>query len=125
MQSNRTKELDKFRFLLLLALMVAAPVLRAQQPAWVNASLDQGQSVGTKKLTNANESGALAAVPEDFSKVLLGPGFLLTLQVYNAPEMSINLRIDDSGAVTIPLAGPVLDGGHTVGAAEKTIAYAL
>jgi polysaccharide biosynthesis/export protein len=35
------------------------------------------------------------------------------------------LRIDDSGAVTIPLAGPVLIGGQTVAAAEKTIADAL
>jgi polysaccharide export outer membrane protein len=122
MLSNRKKE---FRFLLLVTLAVAAPVLRAQQPAWVNAGVDQGQSMGTKKLTNAPDPGALAAVPEDFSKVLLGPGFLLTLQVYNAPEMSLNLRIDDSGAVNIPLAGSVLIGGQTVAAAEKTIADAL
>lgn len=125
MQSNRTTGTGKFRFLLLLTLAFAAPALYAQQSAWVNASVDRGQSVGTKKPTAANESGALAAVPEDFSKVLLGPGFLLTLQVYNAPEMSLNLRIDDSGAVTIPLAGSVHIGGQTVAAAEKTIAGVL
>jgi len=111
--------------LFLLTLTFAAPALYAQQSAWVNANVDQGQQVGMKKLANANEPGALAAVPEDFSKVLLGPGFLLTLQVFNAPEMSSNLRIDDSGAVTIPLAGSVPIGGQTVAAAEKTIAAVL
>jgi polysaccharide export outer membrane protein len=124
MRGNRIKDAGSFRFLLLLALTFAGTAVDAQQSAWVNASVDQGG--GIKKAANAaNEPAALAAVPEDFSKVPLGPGFLLTLQVYNAPEMSTNLRIDDSGAVTVPLAGSVNIGGETVAGAEKTIAGVL
>jgi polysaccharide export outer membrane protein len=125
MRISQIKNLGKLPFLLALTLMMGVPALHAQEPAWINANVDEGRSSGMKRAVNVNEPGALAAVPEDFSKVLLGPGFLLTLQVYNAPEMSLNLRIDESGEVTIPLAGSVHIGGQTVAGAEKTIADIL
>jgi polysaccharide export outer membrane protein len=125
MQCNQNEQRNTVYFLLLLSLTFGSSTLCAQQPAWVNANVDREQSAVTKKPANGNQSAAVTAVPEDFSKMLLGPGFLLALQVYNAPEMSLNLRVDDAGTVNIPLAGSVHIGGQTVAAAEKTIAQAL
>jgi polysaccharide biosynthesis/export protein len=62
----------------------------------------------------------LTAIPEDFSTLQLAPGFLLSMEVYDTPEYSLDLRIDSDGNVNIPMVGSVHVGDMTlVGAATK------
>jgi len=79
---------------------------------------------------NAGTSGrhrmsSLAVVPEDFSMLKLSPGFLLSLDVYDVPELSYDLRIDTNGDVTIPMIGPVHVSDGTVTQAAAKIAQRL
>jgi len=64
-----------------------------------------------------------AAIPEDFSTLHLAPGFLLSMDVFDTPEYSLDLRIDSNGDVNIPPVGCVHIADSTlVGAATKIAA---
>jgi polysaccharide export outer membrane protein len=69
--------------------------------------------------------GTLAAIPEDFSKLQLAPGFLLSMDVFDTPEYSFDLRIDTVGNVNIPTVGSVHVGDMTLVEAATKIAAAL
>ncbi len=66
-------------------------------------------------------SSPLAVIPEDFAKLRLSPGFLLSMEVYDTPELSSELRVDASGDVTIPMIGKVYVQGQTVPEAAAAI----
>jgi polysaccharide export outer membrane protein len=68
---------------------------------------------------------SLSAVPEDFANVRLGPGYLITLDVYNVPEMSASLRVDANGDVTVPLIGAVHVAGDTLTEAQRRLEQVL
>lgn len=59
------------------------------------------------------------------AEVLLGPGDVVRLSVYGSPDLSIETRISESGAITFPLLGQVGVGGLSVAAAEKKIGNLL
>ncbi|MFZ3289217.1 MAG: polysaccharide export protein EpsE [Telluria sp.] len=58
-------------------------------------------------------------------EVLLGPGDVLKLSVYGNPDLALETRVGDTGAITFPLLGQVNVGGMPVMAAEKKIAGLL
>ena len=64
-------------------------------------------SAGSQSSTSSPTSAptTLTVVPEDFSKLKLGSGFMLAVVVYDAPELSGTFRVDRSGNVTLPLVG--------------------
>lgn len=62
------------------------------------------------------------AMAED---ILLGPGDVIRASVYGNPDMAIETRVSESGAITFPLVGEVKVGGLSVAAAEKKIAGLL
>jgi polysaccharide export outer membrane protein len=55
------------------------------------------------------------------AEVLLGPGDVVRLSVYGSPDLSVETRVSESGAITFPLLGQVAVGGLSVAAAEKKI----
>jgi polysaccharide export outer membrane protein len=63
----------------------------------------------------------MISVPEDFSKITLSPGFLLSMQVYDMPEISTELRVDGQGDVAVPLSGKVHVAGLTIPEAQHVI----
>jgi polysaccharide biosynthesis/export protein len=67
----------------------------------------------------------LTATPEDFSSLKLAPGFLLSMDVYDTPEYSSELRIDSSGNVNVPMVGPVHIADLTLIEAANKISKAL
>lgn len=67
----------------------------------------------------------LVVVPEDFAKLKLASGFLLSLQVYDMPEISSELRVDNSGDILVPLAGKVHVSGLTLPQAQAAIVHKL
>lgn len=55
----------------------------------------------------------------------IGPYDLLKIQVFQAPELSSDVRVDDGGLVIMPLIGAVKVGGVTPAEAEQAIANKL
>lgn len=84
----------------------------------------QGPS-GIDAATTRHRLTPLAAVPEDFSTLKLAPGFLLSMEVYDTPEYSLELRIDSGGNVAIPQIGKVHIGDLTLVEASSKIASSL
>jgi len=80
---------------------------------------------GNDTATGRRSISSLMVIPEDFSKLKLSPGFLLSMDVYDVPELSFNVRIDANGDVTIPTIGLVHVAGGTVTQASEKIAEGL
>jgi len=55
----------------------------------------------------------------------ISPGDVLKVDVFQAEELSSEERVNDSGAIVMPLIGPVQVAGLTTDAAERTIEAAL
>jgi polysaccharide export outer membrane protein len=121
----------KFTFLLLLSALMLGDAMTshpagAQEPSAVGGS-------GTFDNSHPNSGSSprrrlnspLAAVPEDFAILKIAPGFLLSMEVYDAPEFSNDLRVDTDGNVTIPLIGQVKVAGDTVDQAAAEISKRL
>jgi polysaccharide biosynthesis/export protein len=70
---------------------------------------------GRRRLTT------LTVVPEDFSALQLAPGFLLSMEVYDAPELSTDVRIDTQGNITLPMIGSIHVAGQTMTQAAAAI----
>lgn len=89
-----------------------------------------GSSVGSSSSTGsagaaAKLSGGVTAVPEDFSKLRIEPGFLLDVEVFDEPDMSGQYRVGPTGNVVLPLVGAVRVTGDTLSQAELTIQDSL
>lgn len=59
------------------------------------------------------------------SDTLLGPGDVLRISVFEQPDLSLEVRISESGTITYPLIGEVHVGGESPAAAERKIANML
>jgi polysaccharide biosynthesis/export protein len=69
---------------------------------------------------------ALAAIPSAArAAYLLGPGDLLKITVFKNADLTLDVRVSDSGSIGYPLIGAVPVGGLTLDAAEKKIAKML
>ena len=55
----------------------------------------------------------------------LGAGDLIRIVVFQNPDLTLDTRVAESGAITYPLIGSVVIGGLTIDAAEKQIAKGL
>jgi polysaccharide export outer membrane protein len=108
-------------FAVVVANFVILGSVFAQQSNDVGTSaLGNGSSKAPRTTVSPN-TGSLTAIPDDFSDLVLAPGFLLDLQVYDEPQLSTRARVDKEGDVSLPLIGSVHVAGKTVSAAEKTI----
>jgi polysaccharide export outer membrane protein len=61
----------------------------------------------------------------DSAEYLISPGDVLRISVFQSPELSLEARVDESGAISYPLIGKVVVGGSSVGAVEQRIAKML
>lgn len=59
------------------------------------------------------------------SDIVLGAGDVLRISVFEQPDLSLEVRISESGTITYPLIGEVKVGGQTPAAAERKIASML
>ncbi len=111
-----------------LAFSLVAGALHAQQygpgvPANVEEMSLQRRPTPA---SSAQNQGPTVAAPEDFSKVQLQPGTLLSMDTFGVPELSnVSLRLDANGDVFVPTLGAVHVAGLTVLAAQQAIASAL
>ena len=69
---------------------------------------------------------ALAAIPTAArATYLLGPGDVLKITVFKNTDLSLDVRVSDTGSIGYPLIGAVPVSGLTLAAAEKKIAKLL
>lgn len=94
-----------------------------QTSATVNSNVDESSVLSNRK-PSAVTQPPLLPVPEGFANLKLSPGYLLEMDVFGAPEMSMQVRIDGAGNVTLPLIGSIRLTGDTVVQAQSAIAKA-
>jgi polysaccharide biosynthesis/export protein len=68
---------------------------------------------------SASEAEALAAIQSDESRI--GPGDLLDISVFEAPEMNRTLRVSASGEISLELLGEVMASGLTPRELESSL----
>ena len=56
---------------------------------------------------------------------LLGPGDVIKITVFKNPELTLDARVSETGAISYPLIGSVPVGGLTLSAAERKISQML
>jgi len=56
---------------------------------------------------------------------LLAPGDILKISVFKNPDLSVDVRVSESGSIAYPLIGGVPISGLTLPAAERKIAQML
>ena len=110
-------------FSLATLMVIALPVTSAQQGATTGSSLTiPGGASSSASVNGAKASGGgLSAVPEDFSKLKIAPGFLLNIQAYDEAELSGEFRVDNSGNIAFPLAGSIHVADNTLDEARRLI----
>ncbi len=72
----------------------------------------------------ATSSGVAIAAPAE-AEYRLGPGDVIRVQVFQNPDLSVEARVSEAGAIGYPLVGPLQLGGLSLGAAERRVADAL
>ncbi len=110
-----------------LMLCPALVTAHAQQTnAAVSANVDDLTIAPQRRPLVAPTQSTVTPAPEDIYRAALVPGSLLSMDVYEIPEMSgVMLRLDAEGNVSVPTLGPVHLGGLTVVQAQEAIAKAL
>lgn len=70
-------------------------------------------------------AGAAAQAADPAPDYTLAAGDVIKIAVFQNPDLTLETRVSESGAITYPLIGEVGLGGLSVAAAEKVIAKAL
>jgi polysaccharide biosynthesis/export protein len=112
---------------LLAILAFCAPATYAWQIAPPNIS-GMGTLTPTGNNANPNKSrggtsgsGGPVEVPDDFATLKLASGFLLDVQVFDEPQLSGSIRVDEQGNIKLPLIDPVHVAGDTLPQAEAAV----
>jgi polysaccharide export outer membrane protein len=74
---------------------------------------------------SAGQGAAPVVLPKDFSQLRIEPGDLLSVNVYDTPEMSDAYRVDPNGNLTLPLCGKVKVSGLTAPEAARLLEATL
>jgi polysaccharide export outer membrane protein len=104
--------------------LVAAGLLLSLASAGVaqlTASAAGGSSSAKPSAGAAMGSSGLSTVPEDFSKLTLAPGFLVSLSVLDDADFGGTFRVDQQGGITVPILGTMHVAGETVPEARVQI----
>src|ERR1700676_2647818 len=70
---------------------------------------------------NPTAQNPLMTVPEDFAGLTLAPGFLLNILVYDEPDLSARVRVDNDGNISLPFLKTMHVGGDTVPQTKQRI----
>lgn len=109
----------------ILGILLVPSGLIAQQVLTPNAdganSTLNGSEGSHARPESSISSGVVTAVPEDFPDLRLSPGVLLSVRIYDEPELTTNARVDEKGNISLPLIGAIHVGGQTVSGAQSSI----
>ena len=85
------------------------------------ASAQTTPSSNTAPVTSSQAAAVTAAPVEPLSNIEIAPGDLLDVEVFNTPELSAHLRVDQRGEITLPLGGNIAVKGMFAGDAARAI----
>ena len=105
------------------AFALAAPAQMATAGPQIGSTAAGGAAAGGS--AQRLGSGGVTAVPEDFSRLKIEPGFLLDANVFDEPDMSGQYRVGPAGNVILPLVGAIHVEGDTQAEAEIKIQDSL
>ncbi len=119
--------------LLLLGVYLQSAIMNvpgnAQQTGGATTSLAPttglSSSSSSRAGTASQSSGGPTTIPKDFSELRIAPGDLLSVNVYDTPELSSLYRVDVAGDLTFPLCGKVNVRGLTISEAASRIEAVL
>ena len=107
--------------------MAATLLLMAQPPAALSQSTTStytpitGAGIDYRPTPGTHAQTPMITVPDDFANLKLAPGFLLKVEVYDQPDFSGNIRVDDEGGISIPFLGTLHVAGSTIAQAQDSI----
>lgn len=113
------------RLLLALALTAAAGHAQTQSGGTAATAAASLASASAGKANSIGQSMGPVIVPMDISQLLVEPGDLLNVSVYDAPEFAGSYRVDSHGDLTLPLCGKVQLRGLTLQEAARHVEAAL
>jgi polysaccharide export outer membrane protein len=118
------KPFAHFAHFALAGALAASPALLAAQsgstaPQFGSTTGRNGAAAAAAGLKTG--SAGVTAVPEDFGKLLIQPGFQLDAQVYDEPDLSGQFRVGPDGNIVLPLVGPVHVAGDTLTEAQDAV----
>jgi polysaccharide export outer membrane protein len=76
-------------------------------------------------LAAAQEAKDVPAVQDRLAQYRLGAGDSIRISVFQNPNLTLETRVGEDGAITYPLIGRIPLGGTTIADAERAIARAL
>ena len=91
-------------------------------PAAVTTAVPAGTPASRAQAAAAAQSQAPVQTQRDY---VLGPGDVVRINVFQNPELTLDARVSETGAISYPLLGQLRLGGLTVVSAEKAIADGL
>jgi polysaccharide export outer membrane protein len=125
------------RFLSAKLLLTSALLICTLHSALAQITMQQmpnySSGPASSATTNRNRAGVppaissseLRTIPEDFAKLKLAPGFLVSLNVLDDADFSGSYRIDEQGEITVPVLGTVHVEGETAAEARDQIKQRL
>jgi polysaccharide export outer membrane protein len=102
-------------FIARLVLPIAIAALAAP------ALLGQQAGVSTLSASPTSADGRATLNPEVAARLFIGPGDLLTITVFNVPELQQTVRVSDTGDAILSLIGKMHVAGMTVSAAAAAL----
>jgi polysaccharide biosynthesis/export protein len=118
------------KLILVVGVCVAAPqlvphLLPAQQSVQAAMAQQGGGVADLHRNQTAVPQAGMQAAPEDISRVPMVAGDVLSVQVFEAPDLSGLYSVDSAGDLTLPLVGKIHVDGLTLSETQSKIADAL
>jgi len=110
-----------FSVVLTVGASFAARPARAQ----MSGASPQQLPAQAARATQAGQGQGPILLPKDFADLRVAPGDLLSVKVYDTPEITDNYRVDQGGNITLPLCGKVSVQGLSLSDAATHIEAAL
>lgn len=110
---------------LLRCATATAQTTQADLQQKINAATTYSSSRTQANVGTATRSGGLAVVPEDFSVLKLGPGFLVSVSILADSDFDGSYRVDQQGNIALPVIGSIHVEGETTSEARTQIAARL
>ncbi len=98
------------------------------ESCWIRmCALVLGVMAAGSPLTLAQDAGSSSqsATTSDQNAMTIGPGDSIDISVYHVPDLTLKVRVDSNGVVSLPLVGDLKLAGMTVRDAQLLIAREL
>lgn len=127
--AKKSKSFGAFTALLVVFIVVlaACAAFAAQPQAQMSGASSQQLPAQTSAAhaAQASQGQGPIVLPKDFADLRVAPGDLLSVKVYDTPEITDNYRVDQGGNITLPLCGKVSVQGLSLSDTAAHIESAL